>query len=533
MPDNNKEKILSLLKKYGHSISVKLVKSTGQYHLTDNGTKIASPKKFKTIVEEVTKEDLDAVVVLKPAYEAVFFNDLLEYLKDKKIASVKSECLGWDNNLMAIIDYASPTDKVKLFNHKENTFSKVSEHALRKTRAYLGDNYFFPRIYPAYIEYDPYSLEPKPHRFIDGEKVMPINTYIKPDYFEYLNTVEAKIPPKIEWFLKHLVDRHEPTYVFILDLLSELRRRRVRGLVTFYTAAQQVGKSVIIDFLIKRLVGDTNYFKVTRSFFSKQFNSEMENKQVLFFEELFVKNDEEEAYLKDVTFADTYAVEYKGVDVGDPVKLHSTICAATNKPHHLRLSGEGLRYIIPNLTSINLESRIKKELGIEKDDWFKLFLEEINDDHKIAEFYKYLEEREVINEVKCIKTKSFYDVKYSCVEERFQIVLDFLLVHDVGYKISFKELLSHVKKEYGQNGKGNKRRIFTPESLNSFVQFFEWRGIYPVARVYPVETPMGDIEMEVESFVGLGAKYTPCKFDRKDLWLELPKIEKASELEFL
>ena len=98
-----------------------------------------------------------------------------------------------------------------------------------------------------------------------------------------------------------------------------------------------------------------------------------------------------------------------------------------------------------------------------------------------------------------------------------------------GYKIPFKDLQKLVKREYGEKGKYNKKRIFTPESLDRFIKYFEWRGISPIAEMTAVKDVTGETSLQVTSFVGIGSKYHVSPFDLDGLWREIEPEEVEEE----
>ena len=132
------------------------------------------------------------------------------------------------------------------------------------------------------------------------------------------------------------------------------------------------GKNIFVEHIAAALVGHNNYRSATRGFIDSNFHSGVTNCRLFFLDEfpLNVKNRETlKAYHNG-----TASIERKGVDVGDPEKLHASFVLANNLPVNIKLEYTDRKFYVPLLADTPLldskslgQTKVNKLLALLKD----------------------------------------------------------------------------------------------------------------------------------------------------------------------
>lgn len=142
-----------------------------------------------------------------------------------------------------------------------------------------------------------------------------------------------------------------------------------------------IGKNNYV-LLAKALVGENNYREASRGFSTSQFHNNVSDCRCFFLDELDLTaktRDTLKAYHNGQS-----AIERKGVDVGDPEKIHASFIIANNFEEKIRLDYTDRKFFAAKLTDIPLLEQIVQE----KVDY--LFQELILDQDFIRQFASYL-----------------------------------------------------------------------------------------------------------------------------------------------
>lgn len=252
------------------------------------------------------------------------------------------------NRSKLIINMNEKADKYYLVD-PETTMVNTIHSANVKSLYYKPD--FSDRIYMTEFEYNPYEFN-KLYR-VDNE--WKFNTYEPPfwleDFFYDKGDLEnTEVPKVFHDFLIHLTDNDEASYTYVLDWLStSLKARNYCILATI--GDQGIGKGVLGS-LMEKLVGTSNFSLTDNRLITKEFNSQILNKRIVYIDELKVTNTKEENRLK-LLINDKVEVEGKGVDSVN-TNNYASIYASSNDFDAIRLTADDRRFSIIKLTDKKL-----------------------------------------------------------------------------------------------------------------------------------------------------------------------------------
>ena len=217
-----------------------------------------------------------------------------------------------------------------------------------------------PNILPCTIEYHP----DKPADIIqnpDGTFVfnsyLPPRWYFENHYYQKAPIEIKKLPEIYQNFFKHLLDGDNDSIEYVLDWLSTMLTSK--NLCYLSTIGMPgVGKGTLGE-LICALVGNSNYATMGFNSITKQFNSQIENRKALYFDEVKIKNTDQELTLR-LLVNDTVEVERKNQD-SRCVKNFASIYLSSNDYGAIKLQPGDRRFSIVNLTKTKLNEVFDKE----------------------------------------------------------------------------------------------------------------------------------------------------------------------------
>lgn len=225
------------------------------------------------------------------------------------------------------------------------------------------------RVIYAKFTYNPYV---KKILFERDRALMGYNMYTPPKWLRrhHYNGEPLSVggvPPIIDKFLNHLTGNDEPSKLYIYDWLTTALKDRNYTILTAI-GDQGIGKGVFGN-LLEKLVGESNFKKTRDEVFKKHFNSQLENKRLVYIDELALNTKEAHDRMKDIV-NDIIEIEAKGKDA-KTITNHASFYISSNHIDAIRLEPDDRRISAIELTEIPLLrefTRTDIEEGILSDD---------------------------------------------------------------------------------------------------------------------------------------------------------------------
>ena len=182
-------------------------------------------------------------------------------------------------------------------------------------------------------------------------------------------------PVLIDRYLNHLCNGDLPSKEYILDWLCTALKGRNYTILTAI-GKPGIGKGRLGD-IMGKLVGDSNFTKVRDSVFKAKFNAPLKNKQIVYVDEVAIKNTEEANRIKDVV-NQFMEIERKGVDA-EHVENHASFYLTSNQMDAVKIDAGDRRFSIIQLTDASLLTQFSPAQ-----------IEELSSDSVIAELALFL-----------------------------------------------------------------------------------------------------------------------------------------------
>lgn len=364
---------------------------------------------------------------------------LLTYLKlsDVKKRSVLIEALILAENAQNKLDEDSPegqlaqhlelyiitdtTDNKEVFKVWNNETKDFKLEYLG-TRHYLGDKAM--ALLPKHMGIEVYNPD------INGDDVFTwtkrgssdlaiINTYKHPSWRTDLSTpfddlcLKSKkvyaLPDSARLFFEHLFPDEESRHYVFNYLYHALTERNGCQHILLLKGDTGSGKTMFASTMLRGLFGESNFRKAHKNFIGSNFNKLLENKRILFMDEVKVTYD---TYATVKLYAnDRMNIERKGVDADNDTELFLSFIASTNTERDYYLHFDDRRSSVIETTEVKLES-IWTEVEI------KAFLQEIRSDKFLRELGLFLlsrswvEYEEEVEPLTQFKSPMFYKIIY-------------------------------------------------------------------------------------------------------------------------
>tara|TARA_R110000782_G_scaffold41860_1_gene95631 strand:- start:779 stop:2341 length:1563 start_codon:yes stop_codon:yes gene_type:complete len=289
-----------------------------------------------------------------------------------------------------IVEDGHSQDHVRVWDREEEHFNR--RYAPVKT--YLGDKMtkHIPHFMCKEI-YDPMVKDNSSQIIWPGdgqEGTAIVNLYKHPSWRldSLLNIPESSgleskedfaLPSSARAFFLHLFPEKESRHYVYDYMYHALTSKHGCENILFIHSGTGTGKTLFADNLMRNLVGDSNYRQTSKNLFKSAFNSVLENKRVIYFDEAKVDRD---SYKVVKLYANNRMnIEKKGVDADNLTSLFFSLIVSTNKMKDYYLDNDDRRSSIVETTKIKLLSIWSKEEAdqfaedLEKDD----FIGEIGD----------------------------------------------------------------------------------------------------------------------------------------------------------
>jgi len=251
-----------------------------------------------------------------------------------------------------VTDQQGEENQIKILDYINRNIGKIHKDRLLKLFDPKYDVH--SKIYVAEYDYRPYDSGLL-IKNIDGTHSF--NTYKPPfwqeDHFysKGENEVTAKaLPVMYDKFFKHLVNNDKPSYEYLIKWLSHgLSGRNYCILTTI--GAPGVGKGVLGE-VMRRLFGTDNFYAGSDRVFKGTFNSQIADRRLVYCDEIYIKNKEEEDKLK-LVVNDFIEIEKKGIDARE-IHNYASFYISSNNMDSISLTADDRRFSILELTDIKL-----------------------------------------------------------------------------------------------------------------------------------------------------------------------------------
>ncbi len=238
----------------------------------------------------------------------------------------------------------------------DSAYRKISSiHRQRLGELFDAKYDFKSRIYTAEYEYKPFD----PGLLLENEDgAYTYNTYVPPKWLEDWFYSDGKIEPKKEDkmpkiyhdFLMHLVGNNKRSYDYIVKWIANgLRRKNYCILATI--GKQGIGKGVLGE-IMRLLFGKENSYAGSDRMFKGTFNAQISNKRLVYCDEIFIKEKEDEDKLK-LVVNDNIEIEKKGIDAKE-IKNYANFYVSSNNMDSINLTADDRRFSIVDLTDLKL-----------------------------------------------------------------------------------------------------------------------------------------------------------------------------------
>ncbi len=159
----------------------------------------------------------------------------------------------------------------------------------------------------------------------------------------------SQLPECYQIYFDHLVDGEQKSFKAIIEWMSYAQKGKNDTYMAL-VGGKGVGKSILGDQILKKLVGENNFINLSNDTFKNQFNGEIENKALGYLDEIHIstKSRHQISKLK-LMNRQTIRLEKKGHDAHDVIN-HLNLYISSNDYKGVPLEEDNRRLTIPNCT---------------------------------------------------------------------------------------------------------------------------------------------------------------------------------------
>lgn len=351
-----------------------------------------------------------------------------------------------------------------LYVKNEGYVLPILEESLRNMLGADGLKYYRASNYKyCKFVYSPYRLEPL---FTDERGILTYNTYQPPQwqhrlfFFGEPLAPPPKEPPKIyQEFFAHLCNGEQDSIEYTYDWLATAIRGR--NLTMLVAIGDEGGGKGVFGRIMQKLFG-ANYVRVRDTVLKNKFNKPLQNKRMVYFDEVTLTTDEHHNALKNLV-NDEIEIEAKGVDEKSIVNFASFFISSNNL-HAIKPSSSDRRFSIIQITDNKLWGAPNKL--IERID------SEILNDENIDAFARWLNARQFErNMLMPFRSKRFEDVKEASLNEwEYYIVFEW-----TSKKVNKFVPINQIQDDLRHHTAINPGRVKLSQLTKKYPEFLEWR----------------------------------------------------------
>jgi Family of unknown function (DUF5906) len=247
------------------------------------------------------------------------------------------------------------TSKYYLIEPRSKIIENIKEDAIKsafKPAAFEWLNAC--KLYTARLGYNPNSSD-----FLYEEGLIKsVNLYRPaewqvPYFFDGKKVPNSELPTDYENFFRHLVGSSQLSYDYTISFLAACVQKNKKAF-TYYTmlGSQGIGKGVLFE-IVRALVGKNNATLVEATKLAEmKFNDKLRNKKVIFFDELTIRNAEDDSVMKQFVNPEI-DIEAKGVDKKSYTN-YACVMVASNELGNLKIEQGDRRYSFVDTTKNTL-----------------------------------------------------------------------------------------------------------------------------------------------------------------------------------
>ena len=301
--------------------------------------------------------------------------------------------------------------------------------------------------------YDPQSVDRIRTVNEDKSPIHEINLHRRPSWWALYDDVEPKVDKDIAKLLIHLFP-HERCREFVLNWIYHSMTGRC-GTYLYLCGGQGSGKNTFAH-LVRALHGFDNSSFPKQDTFSSRFNTYLENKTFVFFDEFLCRSRQDKNILKAV-INDLAQVEAKGIDAKE-IDIHASYMIANNHFEDIGLDPIDRRFSVPDISDENIINVYGRE-------WIENLNEKFDDDRAIAAFAKY-----VFNEFRIPK----YSSEEPYQTERFETIVW------ATARAGYQEILNKITngEEYEFNYADEKAEFIRINKVAKYPALCDWKKFF-------------------------------------------------------
>lgn len=168
----------------------------------------------------------------------------------------------------------------------------------------------------------------------------------------------ATLPAEIGAFLHHFIPGEADRQTMLAWLRDACFERAEPILVL--CGKPGTGKNVFVEHIAANLIGKHNYRSASRGFNRTQFHNNVSNCRLFFLDETNLTPETREALKSYHNGLAT--IERKGIDVGDPEKIHASFAVANNHESKIKLEYTDRKFYVPILSDTPLHQPLGHEI---------------------------------------------------------------------------------------------------------------------------------------------------------------------------
>lgn len=318
-------------------------------------------------------------------------------------------------------------------------------------------------------EFDPYNT--LPFELVDYEEVgslLKVNLYTPPEWQLTGAPVEnTQCPDKIMEFLEHLF----PDDLCRKYVLSWIHHALIKRCQTYLVlnGKKGIGKGIFCNTILRALIGEQNYDEPPNSIFEDKFNSSIDRKRMLVFDEVRLTTKDHMSKVKRY-INDMASIERKGIDASTATKIFSSNIISNNDMTDIRLEWDERRFTVPELTEDLLLDKWSKEEIVNFIDSFK------NDIEMVKEFGYWVMNSckfDRMDETTQYKGPLFWKIVYSSLNGWQRTIIDEALQGK--NEIVLKDIYARQKNQADKD-----KMPKSKEKIMDFLKGYKHKGQYEV-----------------------------------------------------
>jgi hypothetical protein len=300
-------------------------------------------------------------------------NDVIDYLYNR----VEKEKTGKDDSIFLsdkfeVIRNMQELEEYFLYDKKSQTVSIINAKAFLDVKEEIvGEAIAYT---PAIVEYNPHSFERR-YDVVDdvGDKIPYFNCYNPPKWRLREPTDNPTPPQEFIDYIEILFPKEEDRYAALGWLRTALLTRAETFLVM--NGPKGVGKGILGDEIVARLVGIDNWKKAGSGFLVKEFNSALQRGKIIHIDEFGNSSRQVNAKLKNYINR-RVNIEKKGVD-DFTTEHYTSFIISSNELADIQIFSDDRRFSVVDVNPT--PGILKQEWGTKK---INEFIEMINKDEE-------------------------------------------------------------------------------------------------------------------------------------------------------